>query len=636
MVDSDKPQAPETPADSKVSGTKMISKQPQTSARAPFLSRSRFPHWSLWQAIGGCLVAFICVFLFYSAIGGVAVYQGLQERSALNSQEAVAHYERGRAHMENGEYELAIAEFEHALRLDPTQREAREALRDAKTTALAQPTPTSATLNEAVVAIMAEARTMVQEQRWAEAISRLTQLRDLDPAFQTQEVGDLLYQAYLNDGLQLLNSSDVEQALHDFEMARAERPDDLQANQQVDLASLYVSAQATWGTQWSDSINFLEQLYSLAPDYLDVEAKLYQAYEDYGDSLSDDGAWCMAAPQYASAAQLRPGNGLDNKRVEAENLCTAAAAAPTSVVKTPTVTARMVATPTVTGTASVSSTETITATTSPGRILFSRYDEQAALWQIISVTPAGTSSRPVLSDATQPSVSPNGQLLAYIPVEAASEGIHVYNLATGDDLRVTTFAEDALPSWAPDNVRLTFPSQRTGDRRWIVYIDWATADGGDSVPLVDGNTPAWSPDGQQIAYQGTDEEGNNPGIYLISSDGGPATRLTTDQSDRYPAWSPACRTSAECSIAFMSTRNGNWQIYVVDLGGGQPVLLTDAGGNSGLPVWSPDGKSIAFASDREGNWGIYVMPVDGGAATKIAEWGNDHPDWLIERISWTR
>ena len=50
----------------------------------------------------------------------------------------------------------------------------------------------------------------------------------------------------------------------------------------------------------------------------------------------------------------------------------------------------------------------------------------------------------------------------------------------------------------------------------------------------------------------------------------------------------------------MSQRNGNWEVYRVNLDGTGLTRLTDNGANDGLPVWSPDGSSIAFASNHDG------------------------------------
>ena len=596
--------------------------------------KSSLPSWNLWRALGGCLVAFVCVVLIYSVIGGVAVYRGLKERAALTLQDAQVHHERGLAHVQNGEYELAIAEFEHTLRLDPAHREARDALREARATSLTQPTPTSATLNEALNGILAEAEALAQEQRWSECAQRLGQLRDLDSEFQAQRVADLSYRAHLNSGLQLRHEGQVEAGLHAFERALVERPGDLEASLQLDLASLYVSAQATWGADWPATINFLDQLHTLTPDYLDVQTLLYQAYESYGDALGDELAWCLAEPQYMQAALLEPAAAIHAKQEEARELCLAAQAEPTvapapSTAPTPTVTATAMVTAPVTSTTTVS----VPITAGPASVFFSRYNIERAQWEIVTVGADGGAPIHIVGDAMQPAVSPNGRLIAYHSETSDTEGLHVYNLATGTDTRITTFGEDVTPDWGPDNLGLVFASQRSGDRRWQVYLGWADAKG-EAVPLVEGRTPAWSPDGVHIAYQGADEQGNNPGLYLISVAGGPATRLTDGESDRAPAWSPACTEEALCQIAFMSSRSGSWQIYVTDTVGGTPHQLTQAAGNAGLPAWSSDGRQMAFVSDQDGSWGVYVMAATGGQATRIADWEGNREDWLLEHLAW--
>jgi Tol biopolymer transport system component len=86
----------------------------------------------------------------------------------------------------------------------------------------------------------------------------------------------------------------------------------------------------------------------------------------------------------------------------------------------------------------------------------------------------------------------------------------------------------------------------------------------------------------------------------------------------------------------MSSRSGNWEIYGIRVPSGTPTRLTNAPGNDGLPAWSPDGRHIAFVSDRDGSWGVYIMPATGGTAVKVADWSEEHTDWLIERIDWVR
>jgi len=64
-------------------------------------------------------------------------------------------------------------------------------------------------------------------------------------------------------------------------------------------------------------------------------------------------------------------------------------------------------------------------------------------------------------------------------------------------------------------------------------------------------------------------------------------------------------------IAFISDRDGNWEIYLVDVNGSGFDQLTDTVGLEMYPAWSSDGTKIAFQSNRDGNLEVYVMNVDG-------------------------
>jgi Tol biopolymer transport system component len=89
--------------------------------------------------------------------------------------------------------------------------------------------------------------------------------------------------------------------------------------------------------------------------------------------------------------------------------------------------------------------------------------------------------------------------------------------------------------------------------------------------------------------------------------------------------------SADGSIVFSSSRDGDFDIYVMDEGGGNVRQLTRNAGedlreaDDGGPVWSPDGSRIVYSStrDHEGdgsdNWEIYVMQADGSAQTRLTE-----------------
>jgi len=98
-----------------------------------------------------------------------------------------------------------------------------------------------------------------------------------------------------------------------------------------------------------------------------------------------------------------------------------------------------------------------------------------------------------------------------------------------------------------------------------------------------------------------------------------ATNLTHDAGDDwYPVWSPEGQR-----IAFLSERDGNWDIYVMDADGSNPTNLTHDAGFDGYPAWSPDGQRIAFASNRDGNTEIYVIAADGSSLIGTTSTGNN-------------
>lgn len=66
-------------------------------------------------------------------------------------------------------------------------------------------------------------------------------------------------------------------------------------------------------------------------------------------------------------------------------------------------------------------------------------------------------------------------------------------------------------------------------------------------------------------------------------------------------------------IAFMSDRDGNWEVYIMDRDGSNLANLTNDPGADGIPIYSPTQNRLAFASDRDGtSLDIFLMDLDGG------------------------
>ena len=83
-------------------------------------------------------------------------------------------------------------------------------------------------------------------------------------------------------------------------------------------------------------------------------------------------------------------------------------------------------------------------------------------------------------------------------------------------------------------------------------------------------------------------------------------------------------------LVFTSFRDGNFEIYVMDAGGGNQENLTNHLAYDYHPDWSPDGTKIAFESSREGGrFQIYVMDADGKNVIRLTDgrWQTRDPDW---------
>ena len=129
--------------------------------------------------------------------------------------------------------------------------------------------------------------------------------------------------------------------------------------------------------------------------------------------------------------------------------------------------------------------------------------------------------------------------------------------------------------------------------------------------------PVWSPDGHRVAFM-SNRDGNFE-IYVANADGSDVHRLTDDPANDFnPAWSPDGR-----QIAWNSDRNDNdFEIYVMNADGSDVRRLTHASGIDSVPSWSPRGDRIAFESSRApGDAEIYLMNADGSGQRDIS---NDH------------
>ncbi len=86
-------------------------------------------------------------------------------------------------------------------------------------------------------------------------------------------------------------------------------------------------------------------------------------------------------------------------------------------------------------------------------------------------------------------------------------------------------------------------------------------------------------------------------------------------------------------IAFVTERDGNYEIYSMNPDGSSQINLSNYWSMELDPVWSPDGSRIMFTSQRDGNLEIYVMNADGSDQTRLTntEANESELDWSQDR-----
>jgi TolB protein len=195
----------------------------------------------------------------------------------------------------------------------------------------------------------------------------------------------------------------------------------------------------------------------------------------------------------------------------------------------------------------------------------------------------------------------------------------------GSNLRQLTRDRSIVlsPAWSPDGREIAVTTYR--DRNPDLFAISLNGDGRRPLSQQPGlnSAPAWSPDGSRLALVMSKD--GNPEIYTMSRHGSDLRRLTNHPAiDTSPAWSPTGR-----QIAFVSDRSGSPQIYIMDAEGSNVRRLTFQGSYNASPAWSPRGDRLAFASMEGGRFDIYVINVDGSGLSRLTmgNGSNESPSW---------
>ena len=248
-----------------------------------------------------------------------------------------------------------------------------------------------------------------------------------------------------------------------------------------------------------------------------------------------------------------------------------------------------------------------------------------------------------------PRPRPDGRLLVYTasaPAPRPSSPLRLLDLQGGQTSVLSTQTGDLArePAFAPDGRRMAYVAG-SDDPEGADAIYAATLDGTRLVDIVNltprasagpgsNVTPAWSPDGRQIAFASTRGTGSWL-LWLMNADGSGVRQLTTAPAggtfvaDHHPSWSPDGK-----QIAFQRQSDGRKRVGILSLSGAGGLGFFEFDGQAGAPAWSPDGRRIAFVGDLDGELDIFVWPVDkAGPVLRIRHPGPDFsPAWLLRTL----
>jgi TolB protein len=215
--------------------------------------------------------------------------------------------------------------------------------------------------------------------------------------------------------------------------------------------------------------------------------------------------------------------------------------------------------------------------------------------------------------AMSPAWGADGRHFAYMEFQAGKGWLYLQEMAGGKRIAVSTTgsALDFTPAFSPDGQTLAF-SRATEDGTDLYTINVKSNCCLRRLTVgrfSDNLSPTFSPDGQRIAFVST--RPGLPQIYVMAADG-------TDQqlfapfdygvtgSSNAPEWSPDGQ-----SVAFHRDVAGTLQVFVLDVRTRTVRQLTSVGRNED-PTWAPDSRHLAFVSDRSGYRQLWIIDLDTG------------------------
>jgi Tol biopolymer transport system component len=211
----------------------------------------------------------------------------------------------------------------------------------------------------------------------------------------------------------------------------------------------------------------------------------------------------------------------------------------------------------------------------------------------------------IAATAAPKDLSPDGTTVAFTDVD---HKIAVYDLATGQS---RAYEMGWHPKFSPDGKRVAFQFSQTGVTGEIQILSLAT--GEIEKTGIEGKPKNWTPDGRSLHFgrsQWATEPKESQVLHLANKHVESAYPATKVLAEGLATPSPDGKYAA-----YSKEVEGNTDLYLVPIGGGNEIRLTRDPATETAPRWSSDGQSLLFKSDRSaGQWGLWALHVKDGRA----------------------
>ena len=252
------------------------------------------------------------------------------------------------------------------------------------------------------------------------------------------------------------------------------------------------------------------------------------------------------------------------------------------------------------------------ACSAPGPPIFFESDRDGNM-EIYSIDPSGEHETNFTNSGQNefnPVVSPDRRSVAFMSGSVDQNHIEVMPVSASERVPVTqgNFRHTDI-TWSPDNDRIAYTMYEDGRHQIMVAKKDASSVPGLLTTISAQEVGDWSRNGDAVAF--AVRNGAGQGLYIRNPDGVNEFRLT-DQPDSSPRLSPDSKR-----IAFISARDGNDELYMIDVDGGNLARVTQSDAPEYDISWSPNGQTILFVSERDGNPEIYSVSKNGSNLTRL-------------------